>query len=383
MLTRQQRPPPLVMLPPSPLGSPRGFSARSLPPPGLPVPTSGVVEDAPIRRWPRTANSHACLPFAIPHIPAIVSTVTPLQGKILVIRGGAIGDFILTLPVLAALRQRFPRTHLEVLGYPHIAQLALAGGLVERVQSIEARALAGFFARNGKLAPDLVDYFSEFDLIVSFLYDPDLIFQSNVARCTHAQFIPGPHRPDELGEIHATEVFLKPLERLAIFEADAVPRLDVARALETTPGQWLAVHPGSGSERKNWPEPNWAELLRQIIDRTALKLMLVGGEAERGRLERLAGALPAERSKSLQSVPLPELAGWLASCSGFVGHDSGISHLAAAVGVRSLLLWSDTPESVWCPRSRQLTLLRSSAGLSELSVPVVLHNLEQLLAASQ
>ncbi len=77
--------------------------------------------------------------------------MTQPHGKILVIRGGAIGDFILTLPVLAALRRQFPRTHLEVLGYPHIAGLALAGGLVQRVQSIEARALAGFFARNGTL----------------------------------------------------------------------------------------------------------------------------------------------------------------------------------------------------------------------------------------
>ena len=50
-----------------------------------------------------------------------------LQNKILVIRGGAIGDFILTLPVLSALRAQFPDTRLELLGYPHIAQLARAG----------------------------------------------------------------------------------------------------------------------------------------------------------------------------------------------------------------------------------------------------------------
>ena len=93
------------------------------------------------------------------------------KGKILVIRGGAIGDFVLTLPAIAALRRQFPSAHLEVLGYPHIAQLALAGGLVDRVQAIEARALAGFFARNGELSEGLRDYFSEFNVIVSYLYD--------------------------------------------------------------------------------------------------------------------------------------------------------------------------------------------------------------------
>lgn len=307
--------------------------------------------------------------------------MTPTQGKILVIRGGAIGDFILTLPVLAALRQQFPRTRLEVLGYPHIAQLALAGGLVQRVESIEARALAGFFARNGQLAESLADYFSEFDLIISYLYDPDEIFKTNVGRCTRAQYIAGPHRPDESRGIHATEVFLKPLEQLAIFSPDSTPQLEITRAFETTvaSGRWLAVHPGSGSENKNWPEAKWAEFLAHITRSTALHLLLAGGEAERGRLERLASALPAARLKLMQSVPLPELATWLASCAVFVGHDSGISHLAAAVGVPSLILWGGTSEAVWRPRGREMMVLRDANGLEGLSVPVVINHLEQLL----
>src|ERR1041384_967101 len=146
--------------------------------------------------------------------------MNPSRGKILVIRGGAIGDFILTLPAIAALRQHFPDAYLEVLGYPHIAQLALAGGLVDRVQSIEARALAGFFARHGELDAELGDYFSDFDVVISYLYDPDKIFQTNVASCSAAQFIAGPHRPDEVGGLHACKTFLQPLERLAIFDAE-------------------------------------------------------------------------------------------------------------------------------------------------------------------
>jgi heptosyltransferase III len=299
----------------------------------------------------------------------------------LVIRGGAIGDFILTLPVLAALRQQFPRTHLEVLGYPHIAQLALAGGMATRVQSIEGRPMAMFFARNGKLAEDLVDYFSEFDVIISYLYDPDGIFKTNVGRCSQAQFIVGPHRPDESRNVHATEVFLKPLERLAIFEPDAVPRLEIKKAFETTiaTGRWLAVHPGSGSEDKNWPESKWQELLEYLARATTLNLLLAGGEAERERLERLAATLPPTRIKVMQSAPLSELARWLASCIGFVGHDSGITHLAAAVGVRSLVLWGNSQEAIWRPRGHEMILLRDSNGLRKLSVPVVINHLEQLL----
>src|ERR1043166_8473302 len=151
--------------------------------------------------------------------------MTSFRGKILVIRGGVMGKVILTVTVISALRKQFPEAQLEVLGYPHIAQIALAAGLAHRVQSIEARSLAGFFARHGDLSPELSDYFSDFDLIVSYLYDPDEIFRENVARCSPAQFIAGAHRPNEAAGIHATQVYLKALERLAIFDADPVPRL--------------------------------------------------------------------------------------------------------------------------------------------------------------
>jgi heptosyltransferase-2 len=75
------------------------------------------------------------------------------KGRILVIRGGAIGDFIVTLPVLAALRERFPGACLEVLAYPNVAPLAVRAGLADEARAIESRPLAGFFARGGRLDP--------------------------------------------------------------------------------------------------------------------------------------------------------------------------------------------------------------------------------------
>ena len=307
------------------------------------------------------------------------------RGRILVIRGGAIGDFILTLPAIAALRRQFPQAHLEVLGYPHIAQLAMIGGLVDRVQSIEAGALAGFFARGGRLAESLVDYFSEFDLILSYLYDPDGIFRTNVGLCTSAQFITGLHRPDEASGLHATKVYLQPLERLAIFDADPVPRLALRPrppSLDAQPSTLnpLALHPGSGSDRKNWPEPKWAELLRHLMDSTDADLLVVGGEAEGERLQRLAAPLLPARSQVAQSLPLAELAHRLAGCRAFIGHDSGISHLAAAVGLPCLVLWGDTAEEIWRPPAERVLVLRHPDGLARLPVAEVAEHLRRLLA---
>jgi heptosyltransferase-2 len=271
--------------------------------------------------------------------------------------------------VLSALRQQFPGAHLEVLGYPHIAQLALAGGLVDRVQAIEARALAMFFARNGELPEEQRDYFSEFNIIVSYLYDPDEIFRENVARCSPAQFIAAPHRPDEREGIHATQVFLNPLTRLAIFDADPIPRLAVQFAQGTR--RTLAMHPGSGSERKNWPEARWAELLTQLARETDVQFLLVAGEAEGGRLQRLAARVPADRCDLALHLPLPELAARLGTCVGFVGHDSGITHLAAALGLSCVVLWGETPEELWRPQGERIILLHDADGLHRLPVATV------------
>jgi ADP-heptose:LPS heptosyltransferase len=306
--------------------------------------------------------------------------VSAVKPKILVIRGGAIGDFILTLPAIAALRRQFPQAHLEVLGYPHIAQLAVAGGLADRVQPIEARGLAGFFARGGTLEQDLMDYFSEFDLVISYLYDPDEIFKSNMSRCLVGQFIVGPHRPDEAERLHATQVYLKPLERLAIFDADPVPRLSLNSQPSTL--NQLAFHPGSGSEKKNWPEAKWAGLIQQVMAATNWDLLLVGGEAEGERLQRLAALLPPARSAIVQGLPLVELAQRIQSCAAFVGHDSGITHLAAAVGLPCVVLWADALEEVWRSQGEPLIVLKEITGVRAISVEKVMNELCKLVGGS-
>lgn len=297
-------------------------------------------------------------------------------GRILVIRGGAIGDFILTLPVLSALQRQFPAAHIEILGYPHLVGLAVEGGLVHSGRSIDARPMAGFFARNGDLDPDLIDFFSDFDIIISYLYDPDHIFKTNVGRCSPAQIIQGPHRPDEQQGIPASHVFLQPLERLAIFDADPVPRLDFG--VSNGDAVRIALHPGSGSARKNWPESQWADLIQRLIDETQWELLVVGGEAEGDRLQRLTAALPPHRLKLALHMPLPALARALQGCSLFLGHDSGISHLAAAVNLPTVVLWGETVEKVWRPLGSKVHILKGKTGLGTLPVDLVMDSLKGL-----
>jgi heptosyltransferase III len=315
-------------------------------------------------------------------------TSAPGTAQILVIRGGAIGDFVLTLPVLAALRQQFPQCHLEVLGYRHITELAVQGGLADATRSIESGTLARFFAPGSVLDETWADYFSRFALILSYLYDPESIFQINVARCSKAQFVPCPHRPDESLGLHATDTFLRPLERLAIFGASPVPRLNLRNPADPLPEEihfqrTLVLHPGSGSSQKNWPEPAWHELIQHLVTLPDWEFLLVSGEAEDERADRLASLVPTDRRHHAHRLPLPELALRLGTCRAFIGHDSGISHLAAAVGLPGIVLWGPTNETIWRPRSSRFRVLQSPDGIAALPVGLVIAELNDLLSGSE
>jgi len=291
----------------------------------------------------------------------------PIHGvrRILVFRGGALGDFILTLPAIAALRRRFPAARLEILGYPAFASLAEAAGLADAIHPIEAPALAPMFIEG---APQLPPPLFHCDLAVSYLYDPALVFERNFLRhAPGAQFIRGPHRPDERANIHAADALLAPLRELQIFDADPQPRLNLGDAKPADAGAWLALHPGSGSEAKNWPETHWRDLLGLILANTSWNCLLIGGEAEGERLRRLAPAT-SPRVRLAQNLPLVELARQMARCAGFIGHDSGVTHLAAALGLPGVVLWGPSNIHVWRPRSDKMKIVRDDAGLSALAV---------------
>jgi len=236
--------------------------------------------------------------------------------------------------------------------------------------------LASFFARGGSFDLEWREFFGQFAIVISYLFDPDGIFETNVKSCGPRQFIAAQHRPDEAQSIHASDVFLKPLEQLAIFDGDPVARLELPGLAKQE--NWLALHPGSGSEHKNWPEQNWRKLVAYLLDHSPLNLLLVGGEAEGAQLQRLAKDLLAERVQLAQHVPLSELAPRLAKCSGYIGHDSGVTHLASALGLPTLVLWAKSDEKIWRPLGQRVRVLNQHSDLAELTLETVVEGINAL-----
>jgi heptosyltransferase-2 len=311
-----------------------------------------------------------------------------------VIRGGAIGDFVLTLPAIGLLREGFPNASIELLGYPHIASLAEGRYYADRVRSIEYGPLSGFFAKNAELNAGLAEYFAGFQQVVSFLFDPDGIFEANVRRCGVRNFLPAFRRP---AAVHAAREWAAPLESLALYLQDPAARLfpsedDRSAALAWFDGKMrdggtvgksvtrVAVHPGSGSPKKNWSAEKWGTLGLRLIDAFPdVELILVGGEADGEVLQKIQRCWPADRFREARDLALPLLAAILRECDFFCGHDSGVSHIAAAVGVRSLLLFGPTDPGVWAPANKTVRVVAAPGGslerLTESDVKAVLWEL--------
>ena len=301
----------------------------------------------------------------------------------MIVRGGALAEFVLTCPVFTALRAQFPETAIEVLGYLRVAQIAKAAGLADEVHSIETRAAAGFFARQGVLDSELSKFFGDFSIIFSYLYDPDGFFQANVKKVSQAQFIVGPARPDEGKTIHATDHFLQPLERLAIFDAERAPRLVFPEG-KSNDGVWIAVHADGDHENlRNWSAMKWRALIETILAKTSYRVMLIAGDGESRNVDQMAQNFSSERISVLKEAPFSEVASRLAGCHAFIGHDSGISYLAAATGIPSIVLWSAKNRAIWQPLGKNVTLLWARQGANGISQEEVLAALPRVWAGAE
>ncbi len=288
------------------------------------------------------------------------------MGNFLFIRGGAVGDFILTMPAMRLVHETLTDVEIEVLGYPSIAELAVVTGLVHRVRSIEDARLATFFAPGAKLDPDWCAYFASFDVVVSFLYDPDGYFSENLKAAGVKTLISCPFRPAETEPfVPAAIQFAKPLEQLALFIDDATLSLSyppTADQFANESGPLLALHPGSGSPRKNWSFEAWCEVLATLHRRhPTLRLLITSGEAEESIIGQFLALLDSASvpHRHLGGRSLVELGAIYQQVDYFLGHDSGVSHLAASTGKPGLLLFGPTNPAIWAPLSPHLTTVSS------------------------
>jgi heptosyltransferase III len=248
--------------------------------------------------------------------------------KTLLIRPGAIGDCLVSLPALESLRTEYTEVWVPSAVRPLIR-------FADRVESIASTGLdlVGLQTPERTLAR-----LAEFDRIVSWYGTRTDTFRAAVAHLpfTFHAALPGPAGP------HAVDFFAAqvgaPLGLAPRLSFGAVPTRDA-----------VVIHPFSGSARKNWPLENFRALA------AALPWPV---EWSAGPEEDLAEATRFD--------DLGQLATWLAGARGYLGNDSGISHLAAAVGLPVVALFQASDPAIWAPRPSHVRLVNDATPISAL-----------------
>lgn len=338
---------------------------------------------------------------------------------ILVFRSGAVGDFILTTPVFQALREYRPGDQVTLYCHPRMAALALAGGLADKLESIDSLEVSKLFVRDGEQGEEFKKVTKPCDVAISFLHDPGGFVQANLIRAGAKRVVCG---SPLVGNGHAADWMMKPLaelgipvttpaipfvrlpeehvergrERLLALETVRQParRQSVASATDddrTRTGcshgalspfppceartsftnfpslprkaagdadrNVVAIHPGSGSAKKNWPARRFGTLARRLRDECGFVPVFIFGEADSDVKSALAGVL--QEFSDLPGCDLLDLASVLSVCRGYVGNDSGITHLAAALGIPAVALFGPTDPAVWGPRGSNVRIVRA------------------------
>lgn len=283
--------------------------------------------------------------------------------RVLIIRSGAVGDLILTLPVLSALKKRYSDLSIDMMGDPVRLSLLQHSGFVDDVLPVDDRRFTPFFAPGGAPSSSVSRDLRLYDAMLSYLPDPNGVFAENLRRFASGPVLTGQSRPLDGRRIHMTRVLLDALKPLGIGTTVNPPRVDVplsiapddVRELEAE-HRLVAIHPGSGGAEKCWPAENYGALIDQLTE-SGFRPMITFGPADHLIRRRLLPWIETRDVLVIEDRSLIEVTALYARCRTMIGNDSGMTHLAAATGTPVIALFGSTDPAVWGPRGKDVRIL--------------------------
>ena len=292
-----------------------------------------------------------------------------MGGQAVVVRAGALGDVLLLRRAVAALRRAHDRVLLIAPGAPGAALVGTGPAEVDALFAWERPEVSALFA--GAASGPLRERLRETVLTVVYSRSAELARSLGAA---------GPrlivHDPAPAAGVHASQWLAQPLAAMGLGAPGELEPIrptpaeaDAARTiLASLPERFLAIHPGSGSARKNWPPDRFAALAEALAP--GRPWLLVEGPADANAVAPLAVRPGVVLARGLD----PRTLGAVLSRAGlYVGHDSGVSHLAAAWGAPTLALFGPTDPAVWAPVGTRVRVVRApEARMDRLSVEPVL-----------
>ena len=284
--------------------------------------------------------------------------------RVLIIRSGALGDSIVTLPVIGAIRKKWPSCRIEVIGSSPLTELVNGRYYADRVVSIDGSGFSNFFTEAAVLPENWMNYFKSFDLIVCFIKDDCLL--RNLRSTGVGKIVSVVPEYDD--GVHMVEYLLKQLGSLCV-EADTVPRIFFSSEDMVSGNRFwekhglgsslvVAVHPGSGSIKKSWPVERFRKVASWLMSKHNAKILIPCGEADMRITKKMIEGFSSADMIVVANYSLPELGAIFRRCALFLGNDSGLGHLASASGTCVVSIFGPTDPHVWAPKGKVTVVSR-------------------------
>jgi len=269
----------------------------------------------------------------------------------LIIHPGALGDVLQAVPALRGLRAVAPAAPITFVSQPRLAHLLVELGAAQQARAFDGFGLEALFV-DAPTPSALAETMGGASRIISWFGSRDETYCRRL-RALAPRALVAPPVPDD-----DTPVWRHLLGTLAAWDLAIPERVEPLRAPALPPGDAsadahrprLVVHPGSGGDWKRWPVERFAEVIRGLRHRRAFEVLVHQGPADAEPAQRLLKLLEGDATVLLQP-DLPRLAAVLAAASAYLGGDSGVSHLAAAVGAPSVVLFPPATYRRWTPWS--------------------------------
>jgi heptosyltransferase III len=303
--------------------------------------------------------------------------------RAVILQPGALGDCILTLPLAATMKQTLNLGGVDIIGHAEYIAFLPGRSCVDSIRSIDATDLHRLFVEAAKFdlgdRDPLIGMLADYAWIVNFLGDANSDFEQNLmytAYCSHsAEVFSVPLKPPDEWSSHVAEYYvgrfadqagLPPPKRKVAFKR---PLIRPTRSDRSLGRQWLnqagldshrrlaVVHPGSGGRHKCWHAKNFVAIA-ESLRRMAFEVLFLLGPAE---MERFSGDdihRLRQTGHCAADLALAQVVSILCCAKAFVGNDSGVTHLAAAMGLHTVALFGPTDPARYSPIGPAVKVVR-------------------------
>jgi heptosyltransferase-3 len=280
------------------------------------------------------------------------------ENQLLIMHQGALGDFVVTFPILKALRTAIPR--IDGICRSSFGRLAVELGVLDTSYPLESARFASLYA--DPIDPKVVTLMSSYRSILLFSFSEPL--EKSVKKINGPRVFRILPWPDMSQKIHITEFLARQVRTSNLLGEEA--RLRFSRALlhlkgdanrKRRSGVLAIISPGAGGVKKRWPLERFMTVAAELKKR-GLQPSILLGPAEVD-LETVLQHSPQAQPRVVKTRTFQELITVLESAILYIGNDSGVSHLAAFLSVPTLVIFGPSDPDRWRPFGDHVRIVKA------------------------